>query len=161
MRTDIIASYYLNIFRPKFFNFCKYIGVLSIYIIISLLLSETLTGDPYGKESTIIIIFVSLVFIGFSLDIWAKESIISYQIKRHLEDIPDSEIIKITDTIEQKNIINYPMLDSFIIEIINKLNEEGYLSSKYLDENEETDEIEKIKRKVKDSVWNRYKRINK
>lgn len=138
-----IENWFLDRFIPWFMNVSKYIGILTIFYVVSYGFSKLLGWD-------IAYTFTSLIMIGFLLPWKVKNN----RIEREINNLVDEERDDLVSLIKTGNLINYPVLNKITTTIAQRLYEDGLISS------ENNNDDESVHEKIKKIVWEKYKKIS-
>lgn len=139
-----IEDWFLYRFTPWFMNVSKYIGIFTIFYIVSYGFSKLLGWD-------ITYTFTSLIIIGFLLPWKVRNN----RIEREINNLVDEERGDLVSLIKTGNLINYPTLNKITTKIAQRLYEDGLINSA------NNNDDENVHEKIKKIVWEKYKKISK
>ncbi len=139
-QSENLANWFLGIFKPWFIDVTHYIGTLAIYFGIAHISNIFWSWDTS-------VVLVILIFLGFLIDIWAKETILKKRIKQIIDNNEEENIKKI---IKNKNLIDHSVLAGIIIRTKDKLCEDGFYD----------EELMSIEKKVGEYIWRKHE-LNK
>jgi len=144
-----MENWVLDGFMPWFMGVSQYVGVLAILFGLSYCIGKLL-----GLEGPAI--FVMTIINGFLL--WcindtAKDS----RLMRGIKELLDEENDNVQKIVKEKNLVDYPELDSIILRIRRKLNPETLAAHRG---EVESGGIDKVYKKISEAVWSRYRGIS-
>ncbi len=144
-----IATWFLDRAKPGFMSFSKFIGVIAICLGLTYVISGFIKSDIFYQMP--VIIFFGILFLGFTIDIWAKGLIIE---KAICEFIDESESDNCEKIIHDGNLIDYPQLNGIISRVKNNLRENGYYDEKFIGYGDSS--VEEINKKIDELIRHKY-----
>lgn len=147
------AYWFFFTLKPRVKKFSEGLGVLSLYLLISYLLTYLVVNKLnifYEFVDTFIVILISISLIKFSIENWARFEILDKEIEKALEELPD-EIIKNS------------RIENIIIRVGKILEERRFLNTDFLGVSNKSDmfgrfeDKEKIRKMIKYKIENKLK----